>query len=296
MLKYFSFTLKESLAKLLAMTKIDAHATRLENLRRLAAALGGPTQLSYKLGYANGSYLAQLAGPNPTRPVGEKVARDIEAKLGLPAGWMDQEDAPMIFNEAGGKQTRVKMLRDTVEKNTTYPSTHVPQDRMLRPTSLDQGPRALDLGPESTNDETSTAPQREFTYAGEYKPGPHDLPVYGSFKGSFDGNDIDYQNPVEYIQRPAELVGVREAFGIYFINDSMEPRYFQGEMGLVHPGQPVRVGDHVAVVLKNDQGLVKKLVKKTDDYVILAQYNPPQERKFKRSDIVGIYKIIGSRS
>jgi hypothetical protein len=64
---------------------------RRENLRAMVKSWGGPTSLAKKLGHANGSYLAQLVGPNPRRDVSEKVAREIESKLGLTLGWMDQE-------------------------------------------------------------------------------------------------------------------------------------------------------------------------------------------------------------
>lgn len=69
----------------------SVYVTRRENLRSLMAQWGGPTSMAKKLGHTNGSYIAQLAGPNPSREVSEKVARDMEAKLGLPIGWLDQE-------------------------------------------------------------------------------------------------------------------------------------------------------------------------------------------------------------
>jgi hypothetical protein len=69
---------------------ISVYKTRRENLRKLMTEWGGPTSLSKKLGHSNGSYIAQLAGPHPSREVSEKVAREIEATLGLPTGWMDQ--------------------------------------------------------------------------------------------------------------------------------------------------------------------------------------------------------------
>lgn len=63
---------------------------RRDNLRKLMEQWGGPTSLSVKLGHSNGSYVAQLAGPHPSREVSEKVAREIERKLSLPSGWMDR--------------------------------------------------------------------------------------------------------------------------------------------------------------------------------------------------------------
>jgi hypothetical protein len=71
----------------------SVYQTRRENLRGLTVQWGGPTSLAKKLGHSNGSYLAQLVGPNPSREISEKVARDIEARLKLPIGWLDQEHA-----------------------------------------------------------------------------------------------------------------------------------------------------------------------------------------------------------
>lgn len=69
----------------------SVYDTRRENLRGLMTQWGGPTSLAKKLGHSNGSYVAQLVGPNPSREISEKVARDMEGKLGLPIGWLDQE-------------------------------------------------------------------------------------------------------------------------------------------------------------------------------------------------------------
>lgn len=63
---------------------------RRENLRALMKTWGGPTSLAKKLGHSNGSYLAQIAGPHPRRDISEKVAREIEGKLGLALGYLDQ--------------------------------------------------------------------------------------------------------------------------------------------------------------------------------------------------------------
>lgn len=69
---------------------------RRENLRRYIDSNGGPTAVAKRLGYTNGSYLVQMVGPNPSRPISEKNARNFEFKLGLPAGTLDRE-VPMDF-------------------------------------------------------------------------------------------------------------------------------------------------------------------------------------------------------
>ena len=69
----------------------SVYSTRRDNLRKLQAEWGRPTSLAKKLGHSNGSYLAQLIGPNPSREISEKVAREIETRLNLPSNWLDTE-------------------------------------------------------------------------------------------------------------------------------------------------------------------------------------------------------------
>jgi hypothetical protein len=80
------------------MTK-DIFELRRENLRKLISQMGGPGALSLKLGYTNGSYLGQVAGPNPRREISETTARSIETKLDLPQGWLDTRHFDAAFNE-----------------------------------------------------------------------------------------------------------------------------------------------------------------------------------------------------
>ena len=68
---------------------------RRENLRRFTDANGGPTAVAKRLGYSNSSYLVQMIGPNPMRPVSERTARNVEEKFNLPEGTLDRP-APSI--------------------------------------------------------------------------------------------------------------------------------------------------------------------------------------------------------
>lgn len=95
---------------------------RRHNLRALAQQWGGPTSLSRKLGHSNGSYLAQLIGPHPSREISEKVAREIEGRLNLPSGWMDHEhgEARPVDDETLSSCVRAvaATLRDAGHKAT----------------------------------------------------------------------------------------------------------------------------------------------------------------------------------
>jgi hypothetical protein len=104
---------------------MDVYRTRRDNLRRICGEWGGPTSLAKKLGHSNGSYLAQLIGPNPSREVSEKVAREIEGKLTLPTGWLDQEQSglPSIDDEALAACVRVVAAALDDLKKRPQPST-----------------------------------------------------------------------------------------------------------------------------------------------------------------------------
>lgn len=97
---------------------------RRENLRRLIEQWGGPTSLAKKLGHANGSFLAQIAGPHPRREISERTARSIESTLGLPLGWLDQD------HPGGGHQLNDQALAEVVKAVATC----------LRDVSLRPGP------------------------------------------------------------------------------------------------------------------------------------------------------------
>jgi phage repressor protein C with HTH and peptisase S24 domain len=153
--------------------------------------------------------------------------------------------------------------------------------------------------PGEARDETAGRPLRnevDFARAMPIEPGDRDLPVFGAVQGGFDGAEIDYENPVEYIERPASLRNVKNACACYVVDSSMEPRYFQGELVHVHPGVPVKAGDFVVVELHDHKGIVKRLLRRNDHFIELQQFNPAETLKLPRENVVGIYRIIGTAS
>jgi hypothetical protein len=62
---------------------------RIANLKKLADLHGSWSELGRQCGQS-ATFLVALAGPNPRRSIGEVLARDLEARLQLPACWLDQ--------------------------------------------------------------------------------------------------------------------------------------------------------------------------------------------------------------
>lgn len=127
--------------------------------------------------------------------------------------------------------------------------------------------------------------------------GENGFPIYASAQGGPTGMTLSFE-PIEHAKWPEPLIGVKGGFGMYVVGDSMEPAYWQGDMILVHPTKPARNGDDVLVVKSNGNGehaaMVKRLVKGGGDEIVVKQYNPGNEFPIPRSEIHGVYLIVGS--
>jgi hypothetical protein len=62
---------------------------RRDNLRTIAKDLGGASVLADKTGKSEGQ-ISHLIGKNAKKPIRVRIARQLEDKLGLPAGYLDR--------------------------------------------------------------------------------------------------------------------------------------------------------------------------------------------------------------
>jgi phage repressor protein C with HTH and peptisase S24 domain len=122
------------------------------------------------------------------------------------------------------------------------------------------------------------------------------IPAYGQAMGGEDGYFILNGNKAADILAPPGLVGVREAYAVYVSGDSMEPRYYAGEVLFVNPRLPVRRGDFVVVQVHYEgedmpRGYVKRFVRMNDSGLVLAQFNPVKELRFDSAKVVSVHRI-----
>jgi SOS-response transcriptional repressor LexA len=123
---------------------------------------------------------------------------------------------------------------------------------------------------------------------------PRDLPVMGAVKGGTEGFYFNEGEAKEIVVRPPGLAGVSNAFALYVDGESMEPRYYAGEMLYVNPNRPITRGCFVAVEMTDGQGLIKQFVRRNDEHLVLAQFNPPKEIRLPVSRVKRVYRITGS--
>ncbi len=126
------------------------------------------------------------------------------------------------------------------------------------------------------------------------------VPVYGYAAGSDDvakkgtsGLNLSNGDIVDWVARHPALNGIKDAFGIYVFSDSMEPRYFRGELIYVHPGRPPEVNKDCVIEMKNGDAFIKRLVKLGESKIRVRQFNPPLETDVSLKEVQALYSVIG---
>ncbi len=129
-----------------------------------------------------------------------------------------------------------------------------------------------------------------------------DLPVYGTALGGaeeYGAFEFNTGDIVDYIRRPPRLQGVKNAFAVFAVGESMLPRIRPGGPAIIHPGVAPAPGDDVLVELKPaaegaaHPGLIKRLVSRSETRLRLAQFNPPNDNiAIPMRRVLRIYRIV----
>lgn len=124
-------------------------------------------------------------------------------------------------------------------------------------------------------------------------------PIVGRAAAGEPGKLAMMHTEYDTIPTPPELSGVEGGYAVYVYGDSMEPRYFAGELLLVHPHKPVARGDFCIVQIGSGEdacGYVKQFVSRDSERLRLRQLNPDGGLDFASGDVTAIHKIVGMRS
>ncbi|WP_162987205.1 S24 family peptidase [Sphingomonas paeninsulae] len=137
-----------------------------------------------------------------------------------------------------------------------------------------------------------------------------DLPVYGSAMGAdtiVDGEAIELTrlntaDIIEYRERPQILNGKRDVYGLYVQGNSMDPAFDDGDLLVVQKTSSISARDFVVVYLRptddTDDGetarhvLIKRLVRRTSQFVELQQYEPKLTFRIAMNDVLRIDKAL----
>ena len=153
--------------------------------------------------------------------------------------------------------------------------------------------------PQATADSTNNAPlETELPLPPSISQMPQNVPVFGTAAGSL-GEGAFQMEPmaVDYVRRPPGVANAIDVYAVYIEGDSMEPRFYPGELVYVNPRRPARPGDFVVIQIQTDehdeiQSYCKKLVAREGDEFHMEQFNPPTRIDFPASQVLAVHRII----
>lgn len=124
------------------------------------------------------------------------------------------------------------------------------------------------------------------------------LPLYAAVRGGHAEMVLE-NNPIGIERHPLE--GVRDAYAVYVVGESMEPVFRQGDQLLVNPHIPPSPG--VDVILQSETletgeryAMVKRLVRPGHNEWRLKQFNPAKEFTVPRAAYPECHVIVGKYS
>lgn len=124
------------------------------------------------------------------------------------------------------------------------------------------------------------------------------IPLFGQAAGGSEGQFVLNGNKIQDILAPPALTGVRDAYAVYVVGDSMEPRYHAGEAVFVNPRLPVRRGDYVVAQIAGEaegeapSAFVKRFISFDTRTLKLEQFNPKKTLQFPHNSVVSVHRII----
>ena len=123
------------------------------------------------------------------------------------------------------------------------------------------------------------------------------IPVYGSAVGGIDGEFQLNGSMLYEVLAPPSLSPVSGAYAVQVSGDSMEPRYFDGEVVYVDPTRRVKRGDFVIAQIIVDESetrlaYIKRFVRHNAEELVLEQYNPPKELRFPHESVHSVHYVV----
>jgi phage repressor protein C with HTH and peptisase S24 domain len=120
------------------------------------------------------------------------------------------------------------------------------------------------------------------------------IPIRSAATGGGDQEMFLEDGPIGYTPRPANLGGVRSAYAIYMVGDSMEPRYEPGWLLHVNPFKPPTRGRDVVVYKADNSVLIKQFVGWESDTLVLHQLNPTDTLRVPRAEVRECHLVVGA--
>lgn len=145
---------------------------------------------------------------------------------------------------------------------------------------------------------------------------PRDVPIYGTALGAdlevdveMDGDAtvfhaqrtiIDQTAVLDHALRHPGIMGDRQAYALTVVGQSMQPRWEDGDPIYVTTRRQAALGDYVVVQIRDKleevvSALLKKLVGRTSDHLVLEQFNPPVRFRVPLAMVAHVHPVLSHR-
>jgi SOS-response transcriptional repressor LexA len=135
-------------------------------------------------------------------------------------------------------------------------------------------------------------------FGGADDPGKQSkLPLYGTAQGGIGSDISDMSYAIDHLDRPDFLKSSPNAYCVYVTGESMEPRYYAGEIVYVNPARPIRRNDYAVIQTHDDDGhhaMIKRYISASDDKVVLEQLNPDKRIELNKNAVEAIHFVQGA--
>lgn len=126
---------------------------------------------------------------------------------------------------------------------------------------------------------------------------PKSIPLFSPVFATPAGDFALSENASELARKPTGLGWATGSYAIYVGTNVMAPRYEIGEMIVLSPTRPARIGDHVAVQMPAEEGRrplwrLGRLSARDAQGIVLEQFNPARLWEMRFSEVANVHRIL----
>lgn len=128
------------------------------------------------------------------------------------------------------------------------------------------------------------------------------VPIRGYAKANYIDVGNAVKKPIGYLNLAPHFANIVDLYAVYTTGDSMSPAHEHGDIRLVSPHSPAKIGDTVVIVKAAQNGepetsyiIIFKEIKKVSDtrtMLYFGQLNPVAELIFEQSSIIQMHKVL----
>ena len=121
------------------------------------------------------------------------------------------------------------------------------------------------------------------------------VPVLGYASGTNEKNAINWDAdiPIDYVDPPHTIANLDKISALQIQGDSMSPRYYHGEIIFLNRAKMPDMGRDCVIDTRDGVTHIKRFMRIDKDNLYLEQLNPAREIKIARSDVIGLYAVVG---